>query len=476
MKKLARSLAATASTAAATTLAVGVATAAAPLATTAAPLAAAGRPAPLAATAHSGIHRDYYYIHRVSKDDPYTTAQCQAQFQINCYDPAQLQQAYNLTGVYNKGLTGRGRTIALIDSYSSPTINDDLATFDSNLSIQGPPQFRIIHPVGGIPGYDQTNPDMVGWAGEITLDVEYAHAAAPGASILLVEVPNEDPAKIMQAERYVVDHHLADVISQSFGWTEQMLGKKLIDSVRGAFSDAAKHHITVLASSGDTGAASPQPDGVDFYTFPTVSWPASDPQVTAVGGTQLNLNASGNRAGKDSVWNDTYNRAVNDLLTGSDGPDPIATGGGKSVYFGLPSYQKGVKKITGGRRGIPDISMSGSCVAAVNVYQSFGGIQAGWYPVCGTSESSPLFAGVVALAAQKAGHDLGAINGALYKLSAERAGGLAAVTQGNNTVSFSQNNKNYTVHGYYARNGYSMVAGVGSINAPSFVSELARLG
>ncbi len=468
MKKLARTLAATAS-AAVSALAVGAATAATPVATTV-------QAAPRAEVAHSSIHRDYYYVHRVSKDDPFTTAQCQAQFQINCYDPAQVQQAYNLTTLYNHGLTGRGRTIALIDSFNSPTINDDLTTFDNNLGLQAPPQFKIIHPVGNIPAYDQTNPDMVGWAGEMTLDVEYAHAAAPGANILLVEVPDENPAKIMQAERYVVDHHLADVISQSFGWTEQMLGKNMINSLHGVFTDAARNHVTVLASTGDTGAANAQPDGVDFYTFPTVNWPASDSLVTAVGGTQLNLNASGNRAGKDSVWNDTYNRAVNDLLTGSDGPSPIATGGGKSAYFGIPSYQKGVKKVTGGRRGIPDISMSGSCASAVNVYQSFAGVQAGWYPVCGTSESSPLFAGVVALAAQKAGHDLGAINSALYKLSSERAGGLTAVTQGNNNVSFTQDNKNYTIHGYYARNGYSMVAGVGSINASSFVSELARLG
>jgi len=469
MKKLTRALAAVSSAAAASTLAVGVATAVAPLATTA-------QAVPSAAAAHGTIHRDYYYVHRVSMDDPFTTAQCQAQFQINCYDPAQIQQAYNLTSAYNSGLTGRGRTIALIDVFQSPTINGDLTTFDNILSLQAPPQFKIIHPAGNIPGYDQSNPDMVGWAGEITLDVEYAHAAAPGANILLVEVPNENPYKIMQAEKYVIDHHMADVISQSFGWAEQVLGKNVINSLHSVFSDAARHHVTVLASSGDTGVTNPQPDGSDLYTFPTVSWPASDSLVTAVGGTQLNVSTSGNRTGKDTVWNDTYNQAVNNLLTGSDGPSPIATGGGKSAYFGLPSYQKGVKKITGSHRGIPDISMSGSCADSVNVYQSFGGVQAGWYPVCGTSESSPLFAGVVAIAAQKARHDLGAINGALYKLSSEHAGGLAAVTQGNNTVAFTQNNKNYTVHGYYARNGYSLVAGVGSVNAPAFVSELARLG
>lgn len=110
------------------------------------------------------------------------------------------------------------------------------------------------------------------------------------------------------------------------------------------------------------------------------------------------------------------------------------------------------------------------------MYQSFGGEQPGWYAVCGTSESAPLLAGVVALAAQQAGHDLGAINPALYKLASGHAKGIITVTQGNNTVSFSQNGKSYTVHGYYARNGYSLVAGVGTINAQYFVPELAKLG
>ena len=423
------------------------------------------------AVTHAGL----YYIRHVSPDDPPTTAQCQSLFQINCYDPAQVEQAYNLTALYDHGITGKGRTIALIDVFGSPTIDADLTEFDNFLGMPAP-QLKVIAPVGRIPGYDDGNPDMVGWAGETTLDVEYAHAAAPGAKILLVEVPSEDPQKILGAEQYVINHRLADVISQSFGWTEQVLPPGAADSMHSVFSNAARHRITVLASSGDTGAANTGPDGQTYYTYPTTTWPATDPLVTAVGGTTLDLNASGNRAGRDTVWNDTYNKATSNLVFGDDGPDPLATGGGKSRDFRRPSYQNSVRKITGNARGIPDISMSGACSAAVNVYQSFGGQQPGWYAVCGTSESSPLFAGVVALAAQQAGHDLGAINPALYKLAAEHVKGIVAVTQGNNTVSFSQNGKNYTVHGFYARNGYSLAAGVGTINAQYFVAELAKLG
>lgn len=226
---------------------------------TAAVTAAGGTAASAAATAAKPdfpavTHAGMYYIRHVSPDDPPTTTECQALFQINCYDPAQVEQAYNLTSLYNRGTTGKGRTIALIDVFGSPTIDADLTEFDNFLGMPAP-QLKVIAPVGGIPGYDDNDADMVGWAGETTLDVEYAHAAAPGAKILLVEVPNEDPQKILGAEQDVINHHLADVISQSFGWTEQTLPPGFTAKMHGVYSNAAKHHITVLASAGDTGAA-----------------------------------------------------------------------------------------------------------------------------------------------------------------------------------------------------------------------------
>jgi subtilase family serine protease len=111
----------------------------------------------------------------------------------------------------------------------------------------------------------------------------------------------------------------------------------------------------------------------------------------------------------------------------------------------------------------------------VNVHLSFRGLPAGWYQVCGTSEASPLFAGVVALADQVAGHPLGLINPALYKLSREHAPGIVDITSGNNTVSFRQGGKLHTVKGFRARPGYDLASGVGTIYAPAFVPELAHL-
>ncbi len=117
--------------------------------------------------------------------------------------------------------------------------------------------------------------------------------------------------------------------------------------------------------------------------------------------------------------------------------------------------------------------MSGACSGLVNTYDGFGG-EAGWYVDCGTSEATPLFAGIVALADQEAGHSLGLINPDLYAMLANHAPGLVDVTQGNNTVSFWQNNKLYKVWGYRAGPGYDLVSGVGTVNAALFVPELAQ--
>ena len=119
--------------------------------------------------------------------------------------------------------------------------------------------------------------------------------------------------------------------------------------------------------------------------------------------------------------------------------------------------------------------MSAACTGVVNIYQSFGGQPAGWYALCGTSEATPLFAGIVALADQVAGHPLGLINPALYKLAAEHAPGIVSVRSGTNTVSFRQGGHSHTVPGFGARAGYSLTAGLGTVNAQYLVPELARL-
>jgi subtilase family serine protease len=311
--------------------------------------------------------------------------------------------------------------------------------------------------------------------------VEYAHTIAPGASLLLVETPVSETEgvhgfpQIITAEEYVLKHHLGDVISQSFSATEQTFPSKAsVQALRGAYEQAAADGVTVLTASGDSGAADVGLDSTTYYLFPVTSWPDSDPLVTGVGGTQLHFNAQGSPTAP-TAWNDTYNKATNEFAEGNAGPNPLAGGGGKSILFSRPWYQNGVRNVVGNSRGVPDISMSAACNGSVDTYSTFGGAPPGWSPACGTSEATPLFAGIVALADQVAGHSLGVINPALYQLSAEGAPGIVDVVSGNNTVSFSQGGHEHTVRGFNTRPGYDLATGVGTVNAEYFVRELAFL-
>ncbi|HLK44261.1 MAG TPA: S53 family peptidase, partial [Thermoleophilia bacterium] len=369
---------------------------------------------------------------------PETTAGCERQFHFQCFQPTQLERAYDLLPLYASGYTGAGRTIVIVDAFGSPTIVHDLRVFDQTFRLPNPPSIREIYPDGpNPPGYHQ------GWAGETTLDVEWAHAIAPGANILVVATPkNENEgtsgfAQIVEAENYVIDHNLGDVITQSFGATENTFptAKSLLE-LRSAYINADAHHVTVLAASSDAGATDYVAHGNDFYTHPVVDWPGSDPLVTNLGGTRLHLSPAGVRQSPDTVWNDTYNKAVQRFFGGSPAPTPTAGGGGRSIIFSRPSYQNGLRSIVGSQRGMPDLSMSASCSGQVDMYQSYPGARPGWTIACGTSEASPLFAGIVAIADQYAGHRLGLLNPALYRIAAAGEPGIVDVTSGNNTVSF----------------------------------------
>jgi subtilase family serine protease len=413
--------------------------------------------------------------HLVSTTAPPTTAQCEAQYKIPCYSPIQMERAYNLLPLYAKGYNGAGKTIVIVDSFGSTTVRHDLAVFDAAYHLPAPPSFKIIQPAGPV-----THPNA-GWAGETDLDVEYSHAMAPGANILLVETPTSENEgttgfpQIVEAENYVINHHLGDVISQSFSATEETFPtKQSLLNLRSAYINAAHQGITVDTASGDSGAADVKFNGVTYYLHPVTSWPDSDPLVTGVGGTELHLNAKGDHTSPDTVWNDTYNVPTQEVIYGDAGPNPLAGGGGKSIIFSRPRFQNGVASVVGDQRGVPDISMSGACDGAAVMYQSFpGGGPPGFYIVCGTSEATPLFSGIVAIADQYAGHDLGVINPALYEMSAAGAPGIVDVTSGNNTVTFTQGGTVHTVVGFHALPGYDLASGVGTVNAALFVPELA---
>ncbi|MGO8957020.1 MAG: S8 family serine peptidase [Streptosporangiaceae bacterium] len=382
--------------------------------------------------------------------------------------PQQIRAAYGLPLLTDlngpgplKGITGAGQTIVIVDSFGSPTIAHDLTKFDATFGVPAPPSFKVIQPAGKVSKFHGSNSNRVGWAQETTLDVEWAHVMAPGASIVLAETPTSENEgttgfpQIVTAEKYVLSHKLGQVISQSFAATEQTFpSQAALRGLRGAYQLAGKDHVTVLAATGDEGATGYRYNMQDLFTTRAVSWPATDPLVTAVGGTQLALRASGARRLADVAWS--------------------GSGGGQSIVFARPAYQYSVRKLTGGHRGVPDISMDASCASTVAVYGSFGGM-GGWGAICGTSVATPLFAGIVALADQVAGHSLGLINPAIYQIAIRHEPGIVDVRKGNNTATFYQNGKSYTVPGFAARKGYDLVSGVGTVNAAYFVPELARL-
>ncbi|MFH7594304.1 S53 family peptidase [Streptomyces racemochromogenes] len=463
MHPLRRTWPRTAATAAAAAGLALTAVAAAPVATTAAAPASASAVAVPRTAARPAVAG-----HRLvpAVGSPLSAEECRAKWKIACYTPLQYREAYDLNPLYKAGITGKGRTIVIVDSFGSPTVQHDLDVYSRQFGI---PSTKVqVVKWGDVPRWDPKNADMLGWAGETTLDVEMAHAVAPDAKIVLVETAVAETEgttglpEMMDAEKALIDHGIGDVITQSFGATENTFpgfdrgDYSAIGKLRYAFEAAARNHVTVLASSGDGGATDNTADGTGYYHERVNSWPSSDPLVTSVGGTRLHLDDAGRRTAPDSVYNDNG-----------------ASGGGQSHVFSRPSFQNGVRNVVGDRRGTPDISMAAAVDGGAWIYSSYDPAATGWEVSGGTSESSPLFSGIVALADQLAGKRLGDIHEALYRLygrsARDRSTGIVDVNDGTD-------NSYQGVTGYAAVNGYDMATGTGTLDAARFVPSLAREG
>src|SRR3984957_9126294 len=154
-----------------------------------------------------------------------TDAECRSSlYPSPCYSPQQMRKAYGLDSLTNAGFVGKGQTIVIIDSYGSPTIEADLKAFDQGYGLPDPPSFKILAPLGTVP-FDPNNSTQVGWAFEATLDVEWAHAMAPGAKIVLLTSPVSETEGVqglpefLALEKYAVTHKLGKIVSQSWGAT-----------------------------------------------------------------------------------------------------------------------------------------------------------------------------------------------------------------------------------------------------------------
>jgi len=390
-----------------------------------------------------------------------TDAECRAQIGIPCYSPQEIRHAYGVDQLINRGDDGAGQTIVIFDSYGSPTITSDLASFDEGYGLPAPPSFKILSPLGTVPYDPSANPDFIGWAAETTLDVEWSHAMAPDANIVLMTSPVDETEGVQgmpqfnELENYALDHHLGQIWSQSWGATENTLftpaGYQVFRDFEDTYARADASGVTIFASTGDNGTANVETNGTTIYPFPTVNFPASSPLLTAVGGTSLTADTSGDYE-SETVW-------------------PYS-GGGISQQFGEPLYQRltlpgSDQSELGGMRGIPDVSWNADPNTPVLIYLSFfGPSAAGYYTIGGTSEGSPDWAGLAADLDQFARHPLGLLNPYLYALGAAGIG-FHDITVGNNGQD--------GVPGYSATPGWDLASGWGTPNLSQLFSDIVFL-
>jgi hypothetical protein len=365
---------------------------------------------------------------------------------------------YNVGALWKRGIDGAGTTIAVIEAWDYPQIGQYVAQFDKVFGLPNP-QIKTIFPAGHLP--KTCPPGMVklgsygscqAWQGELALDVLSAHLMAPYANIVISATPADTeitddaasqvaPPELMKAVESIASRHLADVISISDGTGESSYshGKpEILAQVPGELAAAAAG-IPLLVATGDCGVvqnlpvANGQCEDVSHYRD-TATWDDS-PWVTAVGGTTPDLGPTGNRLGSDPLWSFP----------------PFSSAAGFSKVFGRPAYQDRVARVTRSRwRSVPDLVMDATE---------------------GTSEASPLLAGVLALATQVNKGNVGPINPVLYGVlgPAGVKDGVVDVTRGNDSSTLPGGE---IVAGFTATKGFDVASGWGTIDAARFVPSL----
>jgi subtilase family serine protease len=405
---------------------------------------------------------------------PPTGAQCLAanNNQITCYRPADLQAQYDFGPLYKAGDDGSGQTIVIFDAFGSPTIRQDLATFDSAFGLPAPPSFNIYMPEGnvnynytGLPSpatfHNKNVATKIGWAYETTLDVDWAHAMAPGANIDLVVTPIPETQgvqgipNLQNAQKFALSNRLGTIWSNSWAATEQGFHNTAsIQNLDKLYAQAAGQGITAFFGSGDSGVANADKQG-NVFPFATVSFPSSSSNVVSVGGTEVTTpTASITSYQPESVWNDGFG----------------AGGGGYSSVFAEPSDQSGAGiPDPSGMRGLPDVSANSAVISAVLIYESFDPtVTPGWALIAGTSEATPLWAGTDAVMNQADGA-LGFLMPRLYQIYANPALYSKAfhdITAGNNSFG--------GITGYSAATGWDAASGLGTPDAANLALALKQ--
>ncbi|MGC8608867.1 MAG: S53 family peptidase, partial [Thermoplasmata archaeon] len=368
----------------------------------------------------------YYQLDNQLNFTPYLSINSFQSANPFVYYPQDIYDAYDYNWAFNHGITGKGETIAIVDAFGDPSIGYDINAFDQ---LTGLPAVNL----SVIYMNKSSTPFNSHWASETSLDVEWAHASAPLANIDLILAQNSQVGNLSSAISYTIDSIHPDIISLSWGIAENQLTKQYVYAMDQIFYNATKEGITVVAASGDEGAY----DGTSSLS---VNFPASSPYVLGVGGTSLYVK-NGNYS--QDGWG----------LSGTPPDKSIGSGGGFSSDFKRPSWQDPAN-YNSSERGVPDVSMIANPNTGVLMIS-----QAQPYDAGGTSLAAPLWAGVVALMDQNAGHDLGLVNPIFYQIS--------------NTpfynYSFDQITSGY--NGYYtAGYGWNPVTGLGTPHVSNLIN------
>lgn len=388
-----------------------------------------------------------------------TAAQCRSLFSSPCLTPAHVRQYYDLPPLLQRGVTGRGRTIAVVECFGSPTLRADLHRFDQAFGLPEPP-LSIVAPLG--PNQPDTAQDVAIGAQETTLDVEWAHVLAPGARIVVLVSPVfetqgvQGMPQFLQLERYALAHHLADVLSQSWGTAEATLldgpGRALVAQFHQFYAQAAARGVTVTAASGDNGASGYNTANTRMLPGRVVNFPPDDPLVLAVGGTTLSFSGT---HGSEVAWS--------------------LSGGGRSKTYAGPPYQRGLAPallaLLQRRRGLPDVAFDADGLTSPVLYY----FQGAWGTDGGTSLGAPAWAGIVALADQAAGHDLGSVNAALYRIAASARYGrdFHDIVRGGNYTTLTFSGSTPDQPAFRAGIGWDAVTGLGTPRIANLVADLS---
>lgn len=349
------------------------------------------------------------------------------------YQPSELATAYNFNALFSQGLTGAGQTVVIVDAFGSPTLASDVALFNSLYGLP-PTQLSIFNVnVTGVPPRQNA-----GFATETTLDVEWAHAVAPGAKIALVIAADNSFVNLNAAVQFAIENNLGPVISNSYGAPESLIDGGTIAATEAVLAEGAAAGVSVTYSSGDDG---------DFSIalgpgITTVSYPSSSPFATSVGGTSLFVNAD-NTLNFQTGWGNN----IEQLNSGTTFPFPDSSadeglgfiggaGGGASGIFAKPHFQR---RQPGDFRQQPDIAFLADPQTGVEVIQTINVGRPNQRRVVeiigGTSLACPMFSALWAIGAQAAGGgNIGQASQIIYELHDHAIDDIRQVTSPDNVT------------------------------------------